>query len=642
MTNLTPAARLKVKEDTFFLPVPNDAVYFRNNVGTFRMEGGMIERWIEKLVPMFNGEHTLADLTNGLSHPHRERVYEIANVLNQKGFVRDVSKDRPHQLSNEIIQKFAAQIVFLESFGDSGAYRFQSYRQTGVLAVGSGPFFVGLVSALLESGLPKINMLITESEPTNRERLAELADQARLSDPDVVLKEINKRKEGADGWRDAVQPYQAILYVSQVGDLEEFRLLHAVCKAEKKVLLPAMCLHQTGMAGPVVHPEYEGCWESAWRRVHQTAVHKNPEQHSFSTTAGSMLANVIVFELFKKVTGETELRNSFFLLNLETLEGGWHPFIPHPLVHGFAKPQADRASKLQFDGKEESSDPDASNRLFTYLNQLTSPQSGILHIWEEGDLKQLPLSQCRVQAVNPLSEGPVEMLPEMLGTGLTHEEARWEAGLIGIEAYVARLAEMLVPTKEVMGIGVGGTTAEAMLRGLQANLTERLAAQQEVRKPYVTRVQLSRVEDERCRYYMQALTAMGKEPVIGLGEEVLGFPTVWVGTTDYWYASTGLNKTMALQRALKAALQKVQNQSVYPAHHVLETASVRIGNETMSDLMIPSSEGTAQSQTALQEALEILTKNGKQLFVVDLAVEPFLKEGLSGVYGVLLREGESR
>jgi putative thiazole-containing bacteriocin maturation protein len=482
MTSLAPAARLKVKDDTFFLPVPNDGVYFRNNVGTFRMEGGMIDRWIEKLVPMFSGEHTLADLTDGLSYPHRERVYEIANVLYQQGFVRDVSKDLTHQLTNGITQKYAAQIAFLESFGDSGAYRFQCYRQAGVLAVGSGPVFVALVSALMESGLPKINMLITDSVPTNRERLVELAEQARRTDPDVVLKEVIKRKKGADGWRDVVQPFQSILYVSQEGEVEEFRLLHAVCKAEKKILLPAMCLHQTGMAGPVVHPDSEGCWESAWRRVHQSAVYKDPELHFFSSTAGAMLANVIVFELFKTVTGDSELRNSFFLLDLETLEGSWHPFMPHPLIHGFEAAQTVQASKLQLEGLDGSEGSSDKSGLLTYLNQLTSAQSGILHIWEEGDLRQLPLSQCRVQAVDPLSQGPAGLLPELIGTGVTHEEARRESGLIGIEAYVSRLADILLHTKEVVGIGVGETAAEGVLRGLKANLAEQQAMQQKVKQ----------------------------------------------------------------------------------------------------------------------------------------------------------------
>jgi putative thiazole-containing bacteriocin maturation protein len=435
-----------------------------------------------------------------------------------------------------------------------------------------------------------------------------------------------------------VQPFQLILCVSQEGDVEEFRLLNAVCKAEKKVFLPAMCLHQTGMAGPVVHPESEGCWESAWRRVHQSAVYKDPELYVFSSTAGAMLANVIVFELFKTVTGVSELRNSCFLLDLETLEGRWHQFMPHPLIHGVATAQRVQLSNLRLDG---SSDRSATNRLLSYFNQLTSAQTGILHIWEEGDLRQLPISQCRVQAVDPLSEGPAGLLSDLVCTGLTHEEARREAGLTGIEAYVSRLVGMLVHTKEIVGIGAGETASEGVIRGLQANLADQLAMQQKDLKQPVIQVQLSKVEDERCRFYLQALTAMRGAPVIGLGEEVSGFPVVWVGTGDYWYGSAGLNMTLALQKVLKTALHKVQNNFVCRAVQVLEASSVNLGKEVAVDLVIPSSDETAQ-QKVLREALQILKKNGKQLFVVDLALEPFLKEGLEGVFGVLLREEESQ
>ncbi|CAG7615717.1 putative thiazole-containing bacteriocin maturation protein [Paenibacillus allorhizosphaerae] len=643
MTGLTPAARLKVKEDTFFLPVPNNGVYFRNNVGTFQLEGEMIDRWIEKLFPMFNGEYTLAELTEGLTQPYRQRVYEIADVLYQKGFVRDVSKDRPHQLTSGIIQKYAAQIAFLESFGDSGAYRFQCYRQTSVLAVGSGPLFVSLVSALLESGLASPHLLITDEVPTNRERLAELAEHARRTDPDAAVHEIKMRQEGADGWREAVRPYQAILYVSQEGNLEPFRLLQAACIAEEKILLPAMCLYQTGMAGPVIHPQSKGGWESAWRRVHQPAVYKDPELHWYSSTAGAMLSNVITFELFKTVTGQSESRNLFFLLDLETLEGSWHSFIPHPFVHGSEALQAVHLSRLQLDAldrDEQSSSIHASNRLLAYWSGLTSPQSGIFHIWEEGDLRQLPLSLCRVQAVDPLSEGPAELLPALIGSGLTHEEARREAGLIGIEAYVSRLAERLVRTNEIVGIGAGETAAEGIIRGLQAHLAKRLAIQLTVRQHAVTRVRLNKVEDERCRYYLHALTTMRGAPVIGLGEAVSGFPVVWVGTGDGWFGSIGLNPKLALENALKAALLRIQSGSGHNAVHVLETSAVRLAGETTVDLAVPSSEKDAQA--ALQEALQILNNNNTKLYVANLAVEPFLKEELKGVYGVLLREGESR
>ncbi|MEH6993677.1 bacteriocin maturation protein, partial [Neobacillus drentensis] len=185
MTNMNPSMRLKVKRDTFFLPDPNSGVFFRNNVSSFRMEGSMIDQWVEKLIPMFNGEYTLEYLTHGLPVAYRDRVFDIAEALYRNGFVRDVSQDRPHQLKEQVLKKYKSQIEFVDNLLDSGGFRFQNYRQAKVLAVGSGPFFVSLVAALLDSGLPKFQTLITDSVQTNRQRLMELVAHARKTDPDV-------------------------------------------------------------------------------------------------------------------------------------------------------------------------------------------------------------------------------------------------------------------------------------------------------------------------------------------------------------------------------------------------------------------------------------------------------------------------
>ena len=180
-----------------------------------------------------------------------------------------------------------------------------------------------------------------------------------------------------------------------------------------------------------------------------------------------MLANVIVFELFKEITGvtESEQRNQFYLLDLDTLEGNWHSFLPHPLVNGHVTSEW---VQIWMCGLNESLSKDETNGLLLYFSQLTSEESGIFHIWEEGDLKQLPLAQCRVQAVDPLSEGPAELLPDIVCTGLTHEEARREAGLAGIEAYVSRAVDYSlrrylhirkkrrrVEIQEFIGVGAG-------------------------------------------------------------------------------------------------------------------------------------------------------------------------------------------
>ncbi|NYE04468.1 putative thiazole-containing bacteriocin maturation protein [Bacillus niacini] len=635
MTNMNPSVRLKVKRDTFFLPDPNSGVYFRNNISSFRMEGSMIDQWVEKLIPMFNGEYTLEYLTNGLPAAYRDRVFEIAEALYRNGFARDVSQDRSHQLKEHVLKKYASQIEFVDNLVDSGAFRFQIYRQAKVLAVGSGPFFVSLVSSLLNSGLPKFHMLINDRVQTNRRRLMEIVEHTRKTDAEVEMEEVTLNQQGEISWEEIIRPFDYILYVSQKEDVEELRLLHRVCREAGKAFLPAICLEQAGLAGPLVYPDSEGCWESAWRSIHQSALFKDQPLSDFSSTAGAMLANVIVFELFKDVTGvsEKEQKNQFFLLDLETLEGNWHSFMPHPLVTGRSTTRLVEDIDLRLADRMESVDP---GKLLFSFNQLTSKVTGIFHIWEEGDLGQLPLAQCRVQVFNPLADGPAELIEDIVLSGLTHEEARREAGLSGIEAYVSQLVGLLDLPPEVE-VGAGEMFAESVCRGLQRCLDQELIKQSLEQKYSVSKVQLSTVEDERCRFYLQALTTLQGAPTIGIGEEVSGFPVVWIGTNDGWYGSVDLNITRALRNALQQALTKIQNEQEIVTARSLEVSSMLLDEKVPLSVEIPACEERIQSEDLLS-AMEILEQNGKQLFVYELELEPFLKEGLAGIFGVLVQE----
>lgn len=636
MTSLNPSMRLKVKRDTFFLPDPNSGVYFRNNVSSFHMEGSMIDKWVEKLIPMFNGEHTLEDLTNGLSGPYRDRVYEIAETLIRNGFVRDLSQNHPHQLREQVLKKYASQIEFVDNLVDSGAFRFQNYRQAKVLAVGSGPIYLSLVSSLLKSGLPKFHLLITDTVQTNRQRLTDLVAHARKTDDEVEIEEVSQNKDR--NWQEIMEPFDYILYVSEKGEVEELRFLHSVSREEGKVFLPAICLEQVGLAGPLVHPNSEGCWESAWRRMHQSALLKEESYSEFSSTAGAMLANVIVFELFKDVTGvsEKEQKNQFFLLDFETLEGNWHPFLPHPLVTGHRSARLLEDVNIRLSGGMENEDP---HKLLLYFNQLTSKVSGIFHIWEEGALNQLPLAQCRVQSVDPMAVGPAELLQDLVCTGLTHEEARREAGLAGIETYLSKIVATLELSPRVE-IGAGETFAEGVCRGLQRCLDQELISQSQDPMYSVSRVELCTVEDERCRFYLQALKTMQREPTLGIGKEVSGFPVVWIGTQEGWYGSIGLNITLALRNALQQALAKVQNQEEIVSPRTLEASSILLDEKSLQNLDIPAGDEKLQFEN-LQTAMEVLEQNGKKLLVFELELEPFLKEELAGGFAVLVQEEES-
>ncbi|WP_282937889.1 putative thiazole-containing bacteriocin maturation protein [Paenibacillus sp. RC67] len=658
MGQIHPSMRLKVKRDTFFLPEPQGSVYFRNNVSSFRIEGNTIDQWVERLIPMFNGEYTMDDLSDGLPDAYVKQMYDIAQVLYDNGFVRDVSTDLPHELPEALTMKYASQIEFLDQFGSSGGYRFQSYRETRLLVVGSGPLMISLVAALLETGLPKLHVLLTDSEPTDQERIVELVKHSRETDPEVTLEmtQLTSSNEDLHFWRGTIAPYDIVGYVSREGDVSQLRVIHEACRKEGKWFIPACIVQQSGFAGPLVHPELDGDWESAWRRVHSSVWRGDSGQHAFSATAGALLVNTMVFELFKRITGALPpgRNGELYLMNLETLEGSWHSYLPHPLANQWPlELQVVSAETLVH--QEENSQLEGS-RLLSFLSGLTSVETGILHKWEEGELIQLPLAQCCVQAVDPLSEGPAELLTEWIGAGLTHEEARREAGLTGLEAYVARLTKPLLEQRsneldeaegrvgrfQLVGIGAGETVAEGIGRALTQRLQTEWNGRHLGQVPVIHPVQLEGIDDTRSRFGFQALSVKRGAPIIGLGEELLGFPVAWVGVEHRWFTSIGLNTTLALRSALQLALLYEQNGSVCSSRCAQVWEETCVHTEAREPIRLEiAAYGTAAQPDLLQTALQITGSLGMRLEVIDLAIEPFLKEGLAGVYGVILRKEES-
>ncbi|HFK1713223.1 putative thiazole-containing bacteriocin maturation protein [Bacillus cereus] len=633
MNNLPIHAKLKVNKDTFFLPDSNGGVYFRNNASSFRMDGDGIYDWIEKLMPMFNGNYSLAEITDGLPLPYQNRVFEIGEILYENGFVRDANQDAPHELNSTLLDRYASQIEFLEADSHSGALKFETYRGANVLVLGSGDMLTSLVSSLLESGLPTFHYLVTDRDETNYDRIHELIERAYEGDNSVLLQEIDTTIDRP--LREVFEPFDWILYVSQNGDIDGLKTVHTICRETKKNFIPAICLSTLGIAGPVVTENRDECWESAWHRLHETTLQNENSSDSFSPITSAMLANVIVFELFKHVADDSyrEKESQFFLLNYETLEGTWHPFIKHPLAtdESFTIDTIENISeKLEHRyGQHTSTD------VFRFFDSLTSKEAGIFHVWDEQDSYQLPLSQCYIQVATPLSDGPAPLLPLMTRSGLTHNEARREAGLTGIETYVAEIIHRLIPEHNNIGIGAGETMTEGFYRALQQHLNNKLYERQSHILEELTTVDLIDIQDKHCRFYYDALSTIHETPKIAMSEEILSFPVVWVGINDRWYGASNINMTLALRNALQLSLFHVQNEEIPYRANILPESSI-ILYDTDSFRVEIQAEEEIPSVQSLQLALQHLEEHNFYPFVFDLAIEPFLKENLDGVYGVLI------
>ncbi|MGG1574338.1 putative thiazole-containing bacteriocin maturation protein [Fictibacillus sp. NRS-1165] len=629
MQILNPSMCLKVNRDTFVFPDSAEGVYLRNNEKSLRMEGSTIDRWLEKLIPIFDGTHTLESVTNGLPDAYKEQVYKIAQVLYENGFVRDVSQDVPHQLPDRILIKYTSQIEYLNSIRDSGAYRFQVYRQARVAVIGSDSLLLSLVRALIQSGLPSFSILLTDSRQDAQHRLNDMIVEARKSEPETKITILRPEKHS---WRETLEPFDSILYGFKDSDLAQLRTILTICKEQKKKALPVTFLKDLAFTGPLVSPESDSCWESAFRRLHQRPNEKSNGSRTFSQTAGALLANVAVFELFKEITGvhEDKKERPFYLLNLETLEGSWHTFIPHPLVTGrvYAEPIKDPVKFLETCNHQQMD-------LHSLFYRITSKECGVFHLWEEADLLQLPLSQCKVQVADPRSEGPAKLYPETVCSGLTHEEARLEAGLFGIETYVRSFGkECFSEHSSPSGIGTGKTPAEGLCRALQNALHEEFVKQADHGATKAT-LDVSLVNDHRCRFFLQALRTRKSEPELFWGHDVLGFPVVWVESNGKWYGSVGLNMKMALSRALQTAVMDFQNQETLHYPYGVVVSSITSQKDAQKKVPVPSFEEKPLDET-FHSAIHRLRQRKKQVHIFELHLESVFKENTAGIYGIAL------
>lgn len=512
-----------------------------------------------------------------------------------------------------------------------------SCQEKGVLAVGSGLFLHSLAEAWHESGLSKLTVFVTKSEPADMAELEKLREHALRSDPNASLHILSATGDEELEWRAIIEPFSFILYVSQHGGVEELRNLQQACIAERKPMIPAVALQGRGMAGPLLHPDGDGRWESAWRGIHSSVFPEEREPQSFSAAAAAVLSNLIVHEWQKAVTQEkeTNCRNQCYILDPDTLTGIWHPIRPHPLVSGVGTARLVENIELSLETSHEPADPE---EWFSCLGRLTSAATGILHAWEEAELIQLPLAQCLVQPVDPLSEGPARLLPAIIRSGLTHEEARREAGLAGLEAYAARLMPRLFPglvssQRENIGIGAGCSIAEAVERGFRACLTTAWAKRMRMLpdKLAVTRIECGQIEDVRCRYYLQALRMTEGEPELALGEPLLGCPVVWVHSGCSWHGSADLDLILALRQSLQKALTKTEG----PA-----SSSVMWKEDKAQDITVSSSDPLKHASWVLT-AIQRLNQRHQRVEVFDMRSESFLGTGPFVIYGVRLGEEES-
>ncbi|HWS38501.1 MAG TPA: TOMM precursor leader peptide-binding protein [Actinoplanes sp.] len=446
------------------------------------MEGKHIYQWVDKLAPFLTGEHTLEQITASLSEDRRRMVTGLIGGLVQKGFVKDVTDDRPHTLPERVTAEYRSEIAFVDYYQDSAAYRFQRFRESTVLLTGSGQILNALVHAALHAGFTRVRLAVTDDD--------EDIQQARFRDPDQSLTEIPEPV-----WADpgaALDGVDVVIHGTDRLMPGRARAINRACSERGVTLIQATVDADEAWVGPLVTGDGHeaGCGECArlrilgWPRPGEAeAFTDRPEIAPTGFLAGptaAIVANQMVFEVFKRFTGAgpAETAGAVVRIDLETLASDNHRITSHPLC---SVPPAAVETEPEFLARvaELAAGPAITDETFsTAAAACFDERTGLLGRLDEGDFGQVPLKVSRAEYAGAApGEAAVAVATDFT-------EARLRATRRACELYAAGVArtDREVPGLDLVtgaahrvradgsGLASGLTWTEAVNRGLLARI----------------------------------------------------------------------------------------------------------------------------------------------------------------------------
>jgi putative thiazole-containing bacteriocin maturation protein len=574
--------RPKMRNDVLYLPV-RDGVYLLNNTSVFTLRGENIYEWVDRIAPFLDGSRTLSELTGGLPADKQTMVADLVSALAERGFVRECADDDPHDLSPADLETFAQEIAFIEYFCDSAERRFQTFRTSRVLVVGSGLTAVALVRAFLQLGVGEVRAAFTGESAVDEAWLAESLADAHQRDPD-------QRVVRVDPSVDSISDADLVAHVSDRPMLRRSLTLDRLCAERGVAFINGVIVGETAWLGPLAVPGGPGRWEHAWTRVlgnlspaersrYAMADHDVEAGEFLTEPTASVACAQLAFEAFKWICGipDIELTGHLLELDLGLLVGERHRFEPGLIERADAGREAtDDFQRRLADGR---AGPAIDTESFSRgARNCVDSRCGLFLDVTEGELLQVPLRAARVDLRLPSGE------TEVVACGMDLTAARAAAARRACELVAATTIDpaRLGPGGGVWGVGlrdgevrevpsgdvfrpemaVSGPTWEAALRqGLLRIAAVRarhgLAG---TARPFPEVALQPQPLTDRGRALLRMLEALGGDPyVLNLTDGRL--PILASGTGDMLIAvHADTDPVVALEDALESVVRHCQSE----------------------------------------------------------------------------------
>ena len=329
--------RPRLRDDVQFVPFPGGTFVVmptRNDMG-FRIAGRDTCSWLRRLAPFLTGDHSLSDLGRRLQGARRERMLSLIARLQAEGAVRNAAVDSAHTLSSDVRRAYASVIAFIAREAESPERRFQLYRDSHPIVVGSGRLMPPLIHSLLATGVDRVRAIVTAEQATDLDRLCRILAVTLGAGAEGRLEIDARRATGP--WFDLSGPATAgVLHVSERPMPERAGALARACGQRNLLFGQATVVGDRGLVGPVGDADRLPVgWEvELWRLAGGDAdlpvqdLPSGPVSAHLGGPTAAMISNHLCAAFLKQVTGlAAGTENEVIGLDLETLQVGSGPAV---------------------------------------------------------------------------------------------------------------------------------------------------------------------------------------------------------------------------------------------------------------------------------------------------------------------------
>ncbi|WP_405983402.1 TOMM precursor leader peptide-binding protein [Streptomyces sp. NBC_00872] len=338
--------RPRIRRDVLFTETA-DGVLFHNADGGFQLTARSAYRFATLIVPHLTGEHSVADICQGLGDRQRAMVGELVKSLYERDFARAVPRTGTEVVDTppDVARRYAPQIAYADHYSDDAEARFRRFSTARVAVLGDDLVARWCVLSLIRNGCATIGVR-PGLDGEDREIIESEAREAADDGCPVTLLDLGADDPGRPlGWPD-LDMYDIVVVT---GGPEAPRRLFPLLRAgvpEGRTLLPAWSYGHHSVVGPLMTAGATSCWACAALRIgsHDGAAAAADIWNALalpgtvpvgdlpSRPLAAMIGNLLGYEIFRITTGAlpAETAGQLIVQDMRSLDVSAEPLLPHP------------------------------------------------------------------------------------------------------------------------------------------------------------------------------------------------------------------------------------------------------------------------------------------------------------------------